>query len=189
MSPNIQITDGFIVAEYTSAGVLAPTTSFHLATNPYPVPAFGPSGAAGLGFTLRPVNYGIGCPGPGGSVPKIGFTGGYPFVGNAGFTLTMSGATPGTTAYLVADVSAACPPLSLPGCPSSVWVSFPWLIMLPIGVVPATGTITVPVPIPPAPGPCGPYVGVPLFCQFINVLPGPIVVETSDALAWTIGDA
>lgn len=189
MSPNLQITDGFVFAEMTSAGAVAPTTSFHLAANPYVIPAFGPTGVSGLGFSLSPVSYGVGCPSPAGTVPKIGFTGGYPFVGNAGFALTMSSATPGTTSYLVADVSAACPPLSLPGCPGSVWVSFPWLFFIPVGVVPATGTLTVPVPIPPAPGPCGPLVGTQLFCQFINVLPGPTVVETSDALVWTIGDA
>lgn len=187
-SPNVQVTDGFTFAEFTPAGALAPAGPFYLSSNPYTQPVFG-APASGLGFSLKPVNYGKGCPSPTGTVPSIGFTGGYPYIGNAGFTITMTGATPGTFAYLVVDTAMACPPLSLPGCPSSVWVSYPWLLLLPIGVVPAAGTITVPAPMPVAPGPCSANVGVPVFCQFINVVPGPTVWETSDALAFTIGDA
>jgi hypothetical protein len=188
-SPNLQVTDGVTFAEFTSGGALAAPGPFYLAANPYPIPLFG-FPVSGVGFSLRPVNYGVGCAGPTGVTPSIGFTGGYPFVGNAGFSITMTGGTPGAFSYLVADVSAACPALSLPGCPGSVWVAFPWLLMIPLGPVPATGSWTIPAPIPPAPGPCGPNVGVPVFAQFINVISvGPTVVETSDALSFTIGDA
>jgi hypothetical protein len=187
-SPHLQVTNGTDVAEFTASGVLASTGPFYLASNPFPVPALGAQPVSGLAFSLKPNIYGKPCPSPTG-VPRIGWTGGYPFVGNAGFTVTMTGATPGTFAYLVVNIASVCPPLNLPGCPGSVWVAFPWLLTIPIGVVPATGTLSVPAPIPASAVPCGPNVGVPVFCQFINVFPGPVVWETSDALSFTIGDA
>lgn len=187
-SPNIQVTDGALVAEFTPGGALAAPVTHYLAANPFPiVPLFGlPVG--GLGFTLRPIRYGKGCPSPSGSTPSIGYKGGYPYVGNAGFKITMTGATPGTLSYIVANVAPSCTPASLPGCPGSLWIAFPWLLIIPLGPVPAAGYKEVPAPIPASP-PCGPNVGVPVYCQFINVLPGPVIVEMTDALAFTIGDA
>ncbi|MFH1998840.1 MAG: hypothetical protein ABIK28_04120, partial [Planctomycetota bacterium] len=188
--PNVQVTDGFSFAEFRSNGALAASGPFYRTTNPYPLPVFGFAPVSGLGFTLRPNYYGKGCPASSGLTPSIGWAGGYPYINNAGFQITLTNATPGSFAYLVVNTSMACPPLPLLGCPFAVWVTFPWTLLLPVGAVPASGNLTVAAPMPASPTPCSANVGLPIFCQFITVnLPGPTLAGTTEGLAFTIGDA
>lgn len=178
---NLQITNGTMVAEVTTAGALAAPGAFYLSANPYPIPLWA-GGADGLGFSLRPLKYGRGCPPP--APPSIGSAGGYPYAGNAGFTVFETGATPGKTAFLVVSFGFSCPQIPFGGCGPGFAVSLPWFTLLPLGGIPASGTKSVTLPIPAAsPAPCGLPVGVPLFLQFVNA--GPI--EMSDGLAFTIG--
>jgi len=178
---NLQITDGALVGEYTPLGALAPAGAFHLAANPYAIPLW--AGLVdGLGFSLRPQIFGTPCPAGG---PKIGTAGGYSFAGNAGFTITQSGATPGALSFLLVDTAALCPPLPFGGC--SIWLAPPWSLLVSLGPVPASGTFTLPAKLPPpAGGPCAIPVGISLYVQFVNILGGG-VAESTDALTFTIG--
>src|SRR5262249_11853035 len=113
---NIQVSDGKSVAEFTPVGALAAPGAFYLTSNPFPIPPWGLSVFRGLGFSLRPQNYGVGFS-PLGVPPKISSGGGYPFAGNAGFTITETGAAGGATALLLYGVKRSCPPLPVAGCP------------------------------------------------------------------------
>ncbi len=180
---NIQLTEGATVGEFTPAGPLAAPGAFYLKSNPYALPIWADK-VNGLGFSLRPQKDGEACP-PGG--PSIGYSGGYPFAGNAGFNIFQTGATPGAQAYIIYGTQEACPALPIGGCPGGgVWI-FPFTL-LSLGAVPAAGTVNLPVNIPPSGGGCGFPVGVPLRVQFINVISlSPLVLEVSDALSFTIG--
>ncbi|MFO0981330.1 MAG: hypothetical protein U1E76_06165 [Planctomycetota bacterium] len=184
---NIQVTDGFLVAEFTPAGALAVPGAFYLAANPYPIPLWA-APVDGLGFSLRPQNYGVGCS-PIGPPPTIMFGGGYPFAGNGGFTVGETGAAPGAMAFLIFSLTRACPPLPIAGCPGTgLWIAPPFGGILFVGIVGGGGTVVVPAPIPGA-GACGPPVGVPIYLQFVNK-GGPIPpgkVQLTDALSFTIG--
>jgi hypothetical protein len=178
---NLQVTDGATVAEFTPTGVLAPAGPFYLSSNPYSVPVWA-ARVDGIGFSLRPQKFGRGCPPP--APPSIGFTGGYPFAGNAGFSIFQTGATPGKSSFLLVSFGYSCPQLPFSGCAPGFAISLPWFAMLPTGVIPLAGSVSAPIPIPPpAPPPCGLPVGVPLFFQFVNAAP----IEMSDGLAFTIG--
>ncbi|MEW6742125.1 MAG: hypothetical protein AB1486_05145 [Planctomycetota bacterium] len=180
---NIQVTDGFLVAEFTPAGALAPTGPFYLTANPYPVPIWS-APVDGLGFSLRPQNYGFGCI-PSGTPPSITYGGGYPFAGNAGFTLIETGGPPGSITILIVGFFPSCPPLTVGGCPGGgVWIAPPFIIV-GLGLYPGSGPLVIPAPIPPAAG-CGFPVGVPLFAQFVNIL-GSGGLALTDALSFTIG--
>ncbi|MEW6490870.1 MAG: hypothetical protein AB1578_23530 [Thermodesulfobacteriota bacterium] len=184
---NIQVTDGIMVGEFLPVGVPAPAGPFYLSANPYPIPPWA-APVDGLGFSLRPQNYGTNCNPFGGAGPTIGWGGGYPFAGNGGFTISETGATPGASAILVYGFGYACPGLPVGGCPGGMlWIAPP-LRLLGVGLVPGSGTITLPAPIPPpAARPCGFPVGIPLFLQFVNILPGGGGLELTDALSFTIG--
>jgi hypothetical protein len=186
---NIQVTTGFVVAEFTPAGALAPAGAFYLSANPYPIPLWA-APVDGLGFSLRPQNYGVGFS-PIGPPPTITFGGGYPFAGNGGFTVSEIGASPGALTVLIVGFAQACPPLPIAGvlAPSGLFILPPFKVF-GVGVIPGSGTKVVPAPLPgPAGGPCGPPVGIPLRLQFVN-FGGPIppgFVAISNALAFTIG--
>ena len=182
---NIVITDGLAYAELTPTGALAPTGPFYLDANPAGVPVWGGGIAIdGLGFSLRPQRYGTAC---GATPPSIGWTGGYPFAGNFGFTVTQTGATPGLSANLCLSFFRSCPALPFGGCPpgSGFWLMPPFIGCFGAGVVPGTGSVSFPLPLPPAGG-CTLPVGLPIYAQFVNF--GGGVVEASDALSFTIGE-
>jgi hypothetical protein len=185
---NIQVTDSFMVAEFTPGGLLAAPGPFYLTINPYPIPLWG-GPVDGLGFSLRPQRYGVGCS-PSGIPPVINFFGGHTWAGNAGFGVNQTGATPGANCFLVYNFFPQCPPVTPPNCPpgTGAWV-FPWFGIIPLGAVPATGNVSINLPLPPAAGgPCGPPVGAPVFMQFLNYIStGPIKFEFSDALSFTLG--
>ncbi|MEW6741506.1 MAG: hypothetical protein AB1486_02005 [Planctomycetota bacterium] len=180
---NIQATDGVLVAEFTSTGVLAAPGAFYLAANPFPVPIWG-GPIDGLGFSLRPQTYGASCPAGG---PTIGWAGGYPWAGNFGFKLLETGATPGRTAFLLLSLRRACPPLPLGGCGAGtgLWLLPPFLAIINAGIIPGSGSVTVPLPLPgPSSGPCSLPVGIGIYGQFINAGGG---LEATDAISFTIG--
>jgi len=180
---NIQITEGFFLGEYTPAGVLATPGAFYLQTNPYNIPNW-TNVVNGLGFSLRPQIYGR--PGPTTATLEIGYSGGYPYAGNAGFNIFQTGATPGAQAYYIYGFNEVCP--GLPLGDGWVWI-LPFFGPFPLGAVPGSGTVTLPVNIPSSGGGCGFPVGISLRVQFINVIsPSPLVVETTDALSFTIGE-
>ncbi|MEW6742196.1 MAG: hypothetical protein AB1486_05515 [Planctomycetota bacterium] len=184
---NIQVTDGFVVAEFTPFGAVAPAGPFYLSANPFPIPLWG-APVDGLGFSLRPQNYGFGCS-PVGPPPTITWGGGYPYAGNGGFTLAELGGPAGAIAILVFGFAPACPPLPVGGCPGgALWVSPPFGGIIGVGIVPGGGAaLVIPAPIPPpVGGACGFPVGVPLFVQFVNIIPGGGLALT-DALSLTIG--
>lgn len=182
---NVQVTDGTMVAEFTPTGALAAPGAFYLTSNPYPVAPWGAT-VSGLGFSLRPQKYGVGCRMPAGVPPSIGWGGGYPFAGNTGFSINQTGATPGAVSLMIVGFTPACPPLSF-GC-GGIWITAPFLTILGVGGIPASGTKVVPAPLPaPVAGtpPCAVPVGVPLVFQFANFFSGGH--ELSDALSFTIG--
>ena len=182
---NLQVTDGVSVAEFTPAGALVPAGPFYLSANPYPVPVWADR-VEGLGFSLRPQNYGRSCSEFGGSGPTIGFDGGYPFAGNTGFSVNQTGAAVGATSILAMSFTFACPSIPF-GC-GGFWIDFPLFFTLPTGPVPVGGAVTTPLGIPPAiPPNCGIPVGVPLFMQYFNFM--GTMMEHTDALAFTIGAA
>ncbi|MEW6741739.1 MAG: hypothetical protein AB1486_03185 [Planctomycetota bacterium] len=183
---HIQVTDGISFGEFLPVGALAPAGPFYLSANAYPIQLWA-APVSGLGFSLRPQDYGKNCKPGGGAGPTIGWGGGYPFAGNAGFTISETGATPQSRAILVYGFNYSCPGLVVGGCPGGMlWIAPP-LRLLGVGVVPGTGTVTLPAPIPPAAGgACGFPVGVPLFMQFVNLLPTG-GLELTDALSFTIG--
>jgi hypothetical protein len=161
---------------------VAAAGAFYLSSNPYAVPLWGGGGPDGLGFSLRPLSYGRGCPPA--APPSIGYSGGYPFAGNAGFTVFETGATPGKLAFLLVSFGFSCPQIPFGGCAPGFAIALPWFSMISLGPVPASGTVSLPTPIPPAaPAACSIPVGVPLFMQFVNASP----IEMSDGLAFTIG--
>ncbi|MEW6745140.1 MAG: hypothetical protein AB1486_20500 [Planctomycetota bacterium] len=181
---NVQVTDGVMVAEFTPAGALAPVGPFYLTANPYPVPVWA-APVSGLGFSLRPQRYGVGCPVPG---PLIGYAGGYPWAGNAGFSVNETGAPPGAVALFVISLTRACPALPIGPCPGTgLWVMPPFLVPpINLGLVPGSGFKSIPIPLPaPGFGPCSLPVGIPLYMQFVNILGGSLFL--SDALTFTIG--
>jgi hypothetical protein len=180
---NLQVTEGFFLGEYTPSGILASPGAFYLQSNPYNIPNW-TNVVNGLGFSLRPQVYGRPCPPA--STLSIGYGGGYPYAGNGGFTITQTGATPGAQAYFIYGFNEACPPVPFAGC--ELWV-FPFFGPTPIGTIPASGSFTLPASLPPSSGGCSVPVGVSLRVQFINVISwSPFVIETSDALSFTIGE-
>lgn len=178
---HLQVTNGYSVIEVTPAGALAAPGAFYLSANPYPIPSWGGGGADGLGFSLRPIRFGVGCPPP--SPPSIDFAGGYPYAGNSGFTVFESGATPGKVAFLLVSFGYSCPQLPFGGCSPGFAVSLPWYTLISVGLIPASGGVAVTLPIPPPSGPCGLPVGASLFMQFVNA--GPF--EMTGGLGFTIG--
>ena len=106
-------------------------------------PAEEPEGRApvnGLGFSLRPQPYGIGCS-PIGPPPTVMFGGGYPFAGNAGFTVGETGAAVGSMAFLISSFTRACPPLPIAGCGGSgLWVAPPFIGITFVGPVAPGGS-------------------------------------------------
>jgi hypothetical protein len=186
---NIQVSDDTSVAEFTPGGVLAAPGAFYLTSNPFPIPAWGASVYRGLGFSLRPQNFGLGFS-PIGPAPRIHSGGGYAFAGNATFTISETGAAGGATSLLLYGIKRACPPLPVAGCPPGTGLFLAaGFSKISTGIVPATGTVTLGAPLPSASG-CGIPVGIPLFMQFVN-FGGPLLppgkVELTDALSFTIG--
>ncbi|MHC4946610.1 MAG: hypothetical protein ACYTG7_26680 [Planctomycetota bacterium] len=182
---NVQVTDGFTVAEYMPGGALAPPGAFYLAANPYPIPLWG-APVSGLGFSLRPQRYGAGYSTVG-TPPAIGFGGGYSFAGNMGFTISETGATIGSIAYLMYGFAPAVPGMPIGGFPGATVWFWPVFSVVYLGPV-TTGTVTIPVRIPAPGAPGAPPVGAPVFVQFFNIIStGPTVVEITDALSFTIG--
>ncbi|MFH2001050.1 MAG: hypothetical protein ABIK28_15315 [Planctomycetota bacterium] len=178
---NIQVTDGLMVAEFLPAGPLAPPGAFYLSANPYPIMLWS-APVSGLGFSLNPQRYGAGWSAAG-MPPAIGSGGGNSFAGNGGFFIQETGATPGSSAYLIYGFSPAVPGLPIgPGFPgASIWIN-PFFVIY-LGSVPASGTFVLPIAIPPVGA-----VGAPCFAQFLNILGlMPTKIELSDALSFTIG--
>jgi hypothetical protein len=179
---SIVVTDGTGIAAFTPTGALVAPTPFYLSANPYPAPLWAAT-LDGLGFSLRPQNYGTNCS-PGGFSPTIGWAGGHTWAGNPTFTITQTGAEPIALSYLFVSFGYSCPPIPF-GC-GGIWLAAPFYTILPVGFTSATGSITLPAALPaPAPAPCGIPVGVPLFFQFANF--GTSGMELSDALSLTIG--
>jgi hypothetical protein len=180
---NVQVTDGFMLAEYTPAGLLAPPAGHYLSLNPAPIPLWA-APVDGLGFALAPVNYGGSCSNTG-FLPTIFSAGGYSYAGNPAFTIAEAGASPGAMSFLLVGFAAACPPLAFSGC--TLWVAPPFLGIIATGPTNAAGGVRLTAPLPMgAPGPCAPPVGASVFLQFIN-FPGPGLIETTDGLTFTIG--
>ena len=176
------------MGEYTPAGALAPTGPFYLKNNPYVIPVW-TAKVNGLAFSLRPQKYGQGCWAAGSGPVSIEYSGGYPFAGNAGFTIYETGATPGSQAYLIYGSAESCPSVPISGCPGAgLWI-FPFSGPIPLGIVPASGIIGLPIPLPGSGGNCGFPVGISLRFQFINVIATtPLQLELSNALSFTIGE-
>ena len=152
----------------------APT--FYAPQSCFPYPGSSPIG--GLAFDATPVPYAKSCR-PGG-VAGPTFTATHQAVSpNPAFGLRMTGATPGSQAFLVIGAGALCPPAVLSGgCGLAV---APITVVGPLPV-PITGTIDLPAAIPAGIS-CPPAV----YLQWANALPlGGGAFEVSNALETTI---
>jgi hypothetical protein len=100
----VLVTDGFGVAHLDLGGTLAAPT-FALPQPCFPV-AGGP--AHGIGYSARPVTYGMG--GSVGTPPKMGSRG-QAVIPSSNLAITVSGATPGALAFLPFGLVPLCPPI------------------------------------------------------------------------------
>jgi len=155
-APTLYVTDGLLVSHEVVGGGPAPA-SFYT-----PVPCFpNPTPfSQGLAFAARPITYGKGGDPTGLVPPSIGALG-QSILPNPGFAVTLTGAVPASSAFLVVGTGAACPPLGLGGNP---WLVIPFIATL--GPIPtgAIGAVTLPAPLP-APGALPPGFG--LFMQWV----------------------
>lgn len=147
-------------------------------------PVFPPAGmpTTDLDFVNAPNTYGAGC----GCAASIGYAGGFPVVGNAGFTVTAAGAPTASLGVLLLSGAPAAVPLG----PCTLLVA-PGFLTLP--VVPTVGgggavcgaTASFALPIPPG---AALAVGASFYLQWAFVpSPGPLGFELSDAMEMTIG--
>jgi hypothetical protein len=171
----LYVSDGTTVAAIAPGGVVAPP-SFHAPAACWMAAGF-PS--KGLAFSLHGITYGTGTD-PGGSVP-LAFTTGQSTVPSATFGLGFIGAdpTPGTVAALFVDFAALCP--ALPGLGGNTIYALPTLIIGPLPVI--GGALTLPAALPPTP-----FIGVPIFAQWIirkGSIPG--AYEVGAGMAFTLG--
>ena len=153
----------------------APT--FYAPSSCFPYPGSSPIG--GLAFDASPVPYAKSCIPPGNPGPVFD-TKGQAISPNPNFGLTMTGATPGSAAFLVLGLGAACPAIPISGgCGLAV---NPVVTIIGPVPVPITGSIAIPAAIPPGIS-CPP----PVFLQWANALPlGGGAFEVSNALETTI---
>jgi hypothetical protein len=135
-----------------------------------------------LDFVNAPNTYGAGC----GCAASIGYAGGFPVVGNPGFTVTAAGAPTASLGVLLLSGAPAAVPLG----PCTLLVA-PGFLTLP--VVPTVGgggavcgaTASFALPIPPG---AALAVGASFYLQWAFVpSPGPLGFELSDAMEMTIG--
>ena len=164
----IYVTDGVTVSHMLPGGAPAPPT-FYTPVPCYPVPA--PPPVAGLAFTGHQITYGVGGNNLAGPIPVIGSIGNsYP--GNPAYGVTLSGATPGSVAYLKFSMGSSCPPLPVLGVP--VYIAVPRFTAT-VMVVGGGGTAAFASPIPAAFP-----VGLPVHLQWA-VLSFPGLAVTSGA--------
>ncbi|MBL8901378.1 MAG: hypothetical protein JNM84_27375 [Planctomycetes bacterium] len=135
-----------------------------------------------IDFVNAPNTYGAGC----GCAATIGYAGGFPNVGNAGFGITATGAPTGSLGILLLSGAPAFLPLG----PCTLLVA-PGFLTLP--AVPTVGgggaicgaTAGFPLPIPPG---AALAVGSSFYLQWAFVpSPSPLGFEFSDAMEMTIG--
>jgi hypothetical protein len=160
--PRIYVTNGTYLIDLSSN------------ESPFPLmsPAFVP--VTDLDFASTPTHYGTGC----GVTPTMRITGGLPYMGNAGFTLS-AGPTVGNLGILLLSGASTFTPLT-PSCMRHV--TWPWISSLAVPVVGGTADALLPIPV------CPILVGIPVYTQWV-FFPGatPEGFELSDAMEITVG--
>lgn len=172
--PVISVTNGFVIARLAlPPGPAAPTFYAPLACTPVPA---GP--LAGLASSLHGIAYGAGFDPTGLPAPVMASVG-QSTTPSATFGFTLAGAAPfpGTAAALFVDFAALCPPLV--GLGGNPIYALPTLLIGPFPVL--GGALALPAPIPPTP-----FIGLPIFAQWI-VVKGGGGFQVSNGLEFTIG--
>jgi hypothetical protein len=176
MPTTLYVTDGIKVSAIAPGGVSAPP-SFHAPAACWAATGFP---AVGLAFALHGVTYGTGTD-PGGVSPPLTFTFGQSTIPSATFGLGFIGAdpTPGTSAALFVAFAPLCP--SLTGLGGNSIYALPTLLIGPLPVV--GGALTLPAALPPTP-----FIGVPIYAQWIVVKgSAPGTFEVGAGMAFTLG--
>ncbi|HKB15652.1 MAG TPA: hypothetical protein VKF62_06290 [Planctomycetota bacterium] len=171
--PALTVSNGLITADITTG----------LCTCPVLPPAVIPT--TDIDFADIPEPYGVGC---GCGPPTIGTAGGYPVLGNGGFTITVAGAGPGVAAgALFLSIAPAAIPLP-PAC--TVLILPPVLFLPPVvpvvpgGPPPCPGTAAYLLPVPAGPPA---LVGALLYFQWALFPAGPPGFELSNGLEVAVG--
>ncbi|MHC5209170.1 MAG: hypothetical protein ACYTG2_00450 [Planctomycetota bacterium] len=147
-SPHLYVTDGFTIAYEPIFKLGPPTPTFYTPFLCYPVP--GPP-TQGLDFAARPIAYGNATD-PSGLLPPTIGSAGQSVLPNPAFGISLNGAVPNSSAYLVVGVNPSCPALNFKG---TNWYVNPFLTIIGPLFVPASGNLFVPAPLGP-PGPAFP---------------------------------
>ena len=173
------VTDGFQIAHLEPPGTPAGPT-FAVPTPCYPVPG-GPT--HGIGYSARPVTYGMGGPALGPTIGSIGQA----VVPSTTLAITVSGAVPGTLGFLPVSLNPLCPALIALGMP--VLIQPPAVVTLSASIG-GGGDAVIPIAMPP-----GTSIGLEVFYQWF-LLPsagpspppadGPPILSTN-AGSWRNG--
>jgi len=177
-APAAYVTDGAVVAriDLTTGGPAAPTFASPLPCTPAPAPL------SGLSHALHGITYG----GPLGGPTLTSF--GQSTTPGPSFGLQLTGAPPGSIAFLIRSFSLPgpgflCPPLFGVGVPFWVDPTLPGSIVALPAIPAGPPCIGFPVPIP-----AGLPVGVQVFAQVVYMPPaGLIAIGSTPAMAITIG--
>lgn len=147
-TPHLYVTDGFTVSYEPIFKLGPPTPTFYSPSLCYAVPG---APTQGLDFAARPILYGKATD-PSGLVPPAIGAAGQSVLPNPAFGISLTGAVPNGSAYLVVGVVPSCPALNFKG---NNWYVDPFLTIIGPLVVPASGNLFVPAPLGP-PGPAYP---------------------------------
>ncbi|MEM7306752.1 MAG: hypothetical protein AAF682_08780 [Planctomycetota bacterium] len=138
---SVFVSDAQRVANLVPGGQLAPDT-FAKPSKCYPVPS---GSSSGVGYSSRPVTYGVGGSAAGTQPPKMGSVG-QAVIGSSKLSITVDGAPGGAIAFLPFSLDPLCPALSILMAP---------LIITPPGIglfttaINAVGSGSIALPIPP----------------------------------------